>query len=57
VKSDDPADGAAKNELPLLYHHRKGEEKVVMSDDVAGHSEGKHLQMIEIRSGGGGTHR
>ena len=57
MKSDDPADGAAKNELPLLYHHRKGEEKVVMSDDVAGHREGKHLQMIEIRGSGGGTHR
>ena len=57
VESDDPAHGAGKNELPLLYHHRKCEEKVVMSDDVAGHREGKHLQMIEIRSGGGGTHR
>jgi hypothetical protein len=28
-----------------------------MSDDVAGHSEGKHLQMIEIRVDGGGIHR
>jgi hypothetical protein len=41
----------------LLYHHRKGEEEVVMSDDVAGHSEGKHHRMIEIRVGFAGIDR
>ena len=57
MESDDPGHGAGKNELPLLDHHQKGEEKVVMSDDVAGHSEGKHLQMSEISADGGGIHR
>jgi hypothetical protein len=58
VKSDDPAHGAGKkNKLLLLYHHQKGVEKVVMSDDVAGHSAGNHLQMSEIRVGGEGIHR
>jgi hypothetical protein len=52
-----PRGGAGKKELPLLDHHQKGEGKVVMSDDVAGHSKGKHLQMIEIRVDGGGIHR
>lgn len=27
---------------------------VVVSEDVAGHSEGKHLPMVEICGGGGG---
>jgi hypothetical protein len=57
VESDDPAHGPAKNELPCYITTGKARKEVVMSDDVEGHSEGKHLQMVEIRVRGGSIHR
>ena len=57
VESDDPANGAARNELPCCIVTGKARRKVVMGYDVAGHSEGKHHQMIEIRVGFAGIHR
>jgi hypothetical protein len=35
----------------------KARREVVMGYDVAGHSEGKHHQMIDIRVGFAGIHR
>jgi hypothetical protein len=49
--------GRRRTSSPCYVTVGKVRRKVVMGYDVAGHSEGKHHQMIEIRVGFAGIHR
>jgi hypothetical protein len=50
VESDDPANGAARNEPPCCIATGKARREVVMGCDVAGGSEGKHHQLYVTAS-------